>query len=196
MASLQRIGADLEFLPPKADRARRTVGLPPAAVTLLRRHRKEQAERRLLFGEAWQNLDLVIERGDGPSGHRHVLADLGRARLLERRLRQAPPVRLPHHGQGRVHRILGRHEDSRTSLHSTIGPARKGRRSPRSGGVLAPPLMTGEPVDECSVGALSRDPRHAHNRAQEVVVRAQPCRLAWSLLDVSLAPSSPQESSP
>ena len=41
------------------------MGLPPAAVTLLRRHRKEQAERRLLLGEAWADLDLVIERGDG-----------------------------------------------------------------------------------------------------------------------------------
>lgn len=64
-ASLQRVGADLVFLPPKTDRARRTVGLPPAAVALLRRHRKEQAERRLLLGEAWADLDLVIERGDG-----------------------------------------------------------------------------------------------------------------------------------
>jgi integrase len=39
--------------------------VPPAAVTLLRRHRKEQAERRLLLGQAWADLDLVIERGDG-----------------------------------------------------------------------------------------------------------------------------------
>jgi integrase len=65
VASLQSVGANLDFLPPKTDRARRTVGLPPAAVTLLRRHRKEQAERRLLLGEAWADLDLVIERGDG-----------------------------------------------------------------------------------------------------------------------------------
>jgi integrase len=65
VASLQRVDAGLVFLPPKTDRARRTVGLPPAAVTLLRRHRKEQAERRLLLGEAWADLDLVIERGDG-----------------------------------------------------------------------------------------------------------------------------------
>ena len=65
VASLQRVDADLVFLPPKTDRARRTVGLPPAAVTLLRRHRKGQAERRLLLGQAWADLDLVIERGDG-----------------------------------------------------------------------------------------------------------------------------------
>jgi integrase len=53
------------FLPPKTDRGRRTVGLPPATVTLLRRHRKSQLERRVLLGEAWQDFDLVIERGDG-----------------------------------------------------------------------------------------------------------------------------------
>jgi integrase len=65
VASLQRVGADLVFLPPKTDRARRTVGLPASTVALLRRHRKEQAERRLLLGEAWSDLELVIERGDG-----------------------------------------------------------------------------------------------------------------------------------
>ena len=65
VASLQRVDADFVYLPPKTDRARRTVGLPPAAVALLRQHRKEQAERRLLLGEAWSDLDLVIERGDG-----------------------------------------------------------------------------------------------------------------------------------
>jgi hypothetical protein len=53
------------FLPPKTDRGRRTVGLPPATVALLRRHRKDQLERRVLLGEAWQDFDLVIDRGDG-----------------------------------------------------------------------------------------------------------------------------------
>ncbi len=64
-ASLQRIDGQDVFLPPKTDRARRTVGLPPAAVALLRRHRREQLERRVLLGEAWTDLDLVIDRGDG-----------------------------------------------------------------------------------------------------------------------------------
>jgi integrase len=64
-ASLQRVDDELVFLPPKTDRARRTVGLAPSAVALLRRHRREQIERRVLLGEAWSDLDLVIERGDG-----------------------------------------------------------------------------------------------------------------------------------
>jgi hypothetical protein len=58
-ASLQRIDGQDVFLSPKTDRARRTVGLPPAAVALLRRHRREQLERRVLLGEAWTDLDLV-----------------------------------------------------------------------------------------------------------------------------------------
>jgi hypothetical protein len=65
VASLQRVGDEVVFLPPKTDRARRTVGLPPAAIALLRRHRKEQLERRVLLGEDWADLDLVIDRGDG-----------------------------------------------------------------------------------------------------------------------------------
>ena len=64
-ASLQRIDGKDVFLPPKTDRVRRTVGLPPAAVALLRRHRSEQLERRVLLGEAWTDLHLVIDRGDG-----------------------------------------------------------------------------------------------------------------------------------
>jgi integrase len=31
----------------------------------LRRHRKEQAERRLLLGAAWTDLDLVVDGGTG-----------------------------------------------------------------------------------------------------------------------------------
>ena len=64
-ASLQRIDGKDVFLPPKTDLVRRTVGLPPAAVALLRRHRSEQLERRVLLGEAWTDLHLVIDRVDG-----------------------------------------------------------------------------------------------------------------------------------
>jgi integrase len=32
-------------------------------------HRSEQAERRLLLGPAWQDLDLVVDRGDGGALH-------------------------------------------------------------------------------------------------------------------------------
>ncbi|MGZ5288356.1 MAG: site-specific integrase [Actinomycetota bacterium] len=65
VASLQRVGGELRFMEPKTDRARRMVSLPPFAVEVLRRARKEQAERRLLLGAAWVGEDVVADRGDG-----------------------------------------------------------------------------------------------------------------------------------
>lgn len=63
--SLQRVEGELRFVEPKTDRARRTVALAPGTVALLRRHRKDQAERRLLLGAAWSDHGLVVDRGDG-----------------------------------------------------------------------------------------------------------------------------------
>jgi integrase len=60
-------GETLSIRQGKTATARRTVHLPPSTVAALRRHRKEQAERRLLCGEAWQDADLVVDRGDGGS---------------------------------------------------------------------------------------------------------------------------------
>lgn len=65
VSTLQKVGGEVRFVAPKTDRSRRTVSLPPSAVQVLRRHRKEQAERRLLLGAAWRDLDLVVDRGDG-----------------------------------------------------------------------------------------------------------------------------------
>jgi integrase len=65
VASLQLVAGELQLVEPKTDRARRTVALPPITVDLLRRHRREQAERRLLLGEAWRDQDLVVDDGDG-----------------------------------------------------------------------------------------------------------------------------------
>ncbi len=68
-ATLQEVVEDgtrrLVFLEPKTSRSRRTVSLPGFALEALRAHRREQAERRLLLGAAWRDLDLVVERGDG-----------------------------------------------------------------------------------------------------------------------------------
>jgi integrase len=64
-ATLQRVAGELCFLDPKTDRSRRTVGLPVMTVDLLRKHRKEQGERRLLLGASWAAKDVVFDRGDG-----------------------------------------------------------------------------------------------------------------------------------
>jgi integrase len=53
----------------KTDNARRTISLPASTVAALRKHRKEQNERRLLCGEAWQDTELVVDRGDGGPVH-------------------------------------------------------------------------------------------------------------------------------
>jgi integrase len=64
-ASLQRINGELRFVDPKMDRARRTITLPPVTIEALRTWRKEQNERRLLAGAAWDQADIVVDRGDG-----------------------------------------------------------------------------------------------------------------------------------
>ena len=69
--SLQRVpsgdgsATKLDFLEPKTDRARREIALTASAVERLRRHRQEQATRRLALGPGWTDLDLVCDRGDG-----------------------------------------------------------------------------------------------------------------------------------
>jgi integrase len=63
--TLQKVGGQVTFAKPKTDRSRRTVTLPAFTVERLKRHRKEQAERRLLLGAAWTDLDLVVDGGTG-----------------------------------------------------------------------------------------------------------------------------------
>jgi len=67
----------------KTGHARRTIHLPASTVTALRRHRKDQNERRLLCGEAWRNLDVVCDRGDGGPIHPDSLSH-GFAAIAER----------------------------------------------------------------------------------------------------------------
>jgi integrase len=64
-SSLQRVRGSLVFVAPKTDRSRRTISLPPVTVDALKRWRKGQAERRLFLGEAWTDLDVVVDRRDG-----------------------------------------------------------------------------------------------------------------------------------
>ncbi len=79
VSTLQRIDGRLELVEPKTDRSRRSVALPAFGVEVLRVHRKEQAERRLLAGPAWQDFDLVIDRGDGqPMDPGHLSHAFGR----------------------------------------------------------------------------------------------------------------------
>jgi integrase len=63
--TLQRAPAGLVVEGPKTDRSRRDVPLSVSLVAILRAHRKEQLERRLLAGAAWAEGDYVFDRGDG-----------------------------------------------------------------------------------------------------------------------------------
>jgi integrase len=64
----------------KTDTGRRTIHLPASTVTALKHHRKDQAAQRLLCGPAWQDTDLVVDRGDGgpvnPDSLSHAFADI------------------------------------------------------------------------------------------------------------------------
>ncbi len=63
--TVQETNEGLVFVPPKTHRSRRSVSLPGFVAHALRKHKKEQSERRLVGGSAWHDLDLVIDRGDG-----------------------------------------------------------------------------------------------------------------------------------
>jgi integrase len=63
--TLQRADGSLMVLPPKTERSRRTVPLPPSLVEALRSHRAEQNARRLIAGRAWHVGEFVFDRGDG-----------------------------------------------------------------------------------------------------------------------------------
>lgn len=73
-------GATLTVVSGKTDTARRTIDVPASTIAALRAHRKAQAERRLLCGQAWQDLGLVVDRGDGgpvnPDSLSHAFADI------------------------------------------------------------------------------------------------------------------------
>jgi integrase len=61
----QTLQITMVFDTPKTHRSVRTVTLPGFVISALRRHRKEQNARRLLLGNAWAEMDLVIENGAG-----------------------------------------------------------------------------------------------------------------------------------
>lgn len=63
--TLQASSTGLRFVPPKTHRSIRTITLPSFVVAALKQHRRRQGARKLVAGDAWQDHDLVVERGDG-----------------------------------------------------------------------------------------------------------------------------------
>lgn len=67
-------GSDgIVFGEPKTANGKRRIELDAGCVDALRKHRTDQLQRRLSIGPAWQDTDLVFERGDGDVLHPNVL---------------------------------------------------------------------------------------------------------------------------
>ena len=75
--------SELAFLDLKSERARREIVLLPLVVRALREQRRRQAERRLASGDAWIDVDLVCDRGDGgapdPDAFTHAFKRIAKA---------------------------------------------------------------------------------------------------------------------
>lgn len=57
---LQWVKGGPQFMEPKTKQSRRTIFLPPLAVTALKEHRKKQREERLRLADVWQDNGLVF----------------------------------------------------------------------------------------------------------------------------------------
>jgi integrase len=87
---------------PKTSRARRSVDLPDFVVAFLRRHRREQAERKMALRDVWSQLDLVFDDGIGEplspwtvsADFLRVVAELGLPRTRFHDLRHAHATQL------------------------------------------------------------------------------------------------------
>ena len=118
------------FTPLKTKRARRLVALPHFAVERLRRHRREQLERRSALGAAWRDpvddrgepIALVCERGDGLFLHPDSFTHAFKVLVMQAGLH--PATRL-HDVRHAVATELGRR-----GVHSVIVSAVLGHASP------------------------------------------------------------------
>lgn len=88
--ALQRIGGKLQLVEPKSLRSRRTIALPPFAVTAFREHRARQMRERLWAGSRWQEHGFVFTTTfgtplDGSAVTRRLHRLLGDASLPQQR---------------------------------------------------------------------------------------------------------------
>ena len=106
--SLQPTKHGLVFKQPKTARSRRAVALPTFLKPYLETQQRDQASRRDQHGDAWTELDLIIDRGDGNPINPDTLST-GWARRLRKHKhptsavpRLTPRPRHPHAHQGRT----------------------------------------------------------------------------------------------
>jgi hypothetical protein len=101
-STLSVTGGEFTFPTPKTSRARRSVDLPAFVVAFLRRHRKEQNERKLAYRDVWSDHDIVLDNGVGQplspwtvsADFRRVIAELGLPKTRFHDLRHAHATQL------------------------------------------------------------------------------------------------------
>lgn len=82
MQTVQHIGRELRFLPPKTHRSRRSIAVPGFVLESLRRHALTQEEMRAVAGSSWRNHGLVVCHPDGsplrPDSVTHAFSKVAR----------------------------------------------------------------------------------------------------------------------
>jgi len=119
--TLHTTGRGLQFSEPKTRRSRRAVALPAILRPYLERERSEQGLRRST-ARTWQDLDLVIDRGDGGPLNPDTLSSRWRAFLAHSGL---PHVRFHdlRHGHATLMLLKGVHPKvvSERLGHASVG---------------------------------------------------------------------------
>jgi integrase len=119
---------------PKTPAARRRIPIDPAAVEVLRQHRRRQAEERLKAGPAWQDHGLVFCTRSGQAGNLHlpVLPDAGHS---EAGRRPAHPLSRPSsHPRHDPAPAGGAPEGGRRTAGPFAGSSHAGHVQPRASG--------------------------------------------------------------
>ncbi len=88
--SLERTKAGVSFKQLKTQKSRRVVALPSLIMDELTRHKGEQAQQRLLLGDAYQNQGPVVAQPDGTPMSPHALS-IAFCKMVKRV--GVPPVR-------------------------------------------------------------------------------------------------------
>ena len=122
--TLQRVGGQLQAVPPKTRSSRRTVPLPEPCLVALRQHRRRQARERLALGAGWTDSGLVFTTALGtpvePGNLRRSWYPLReRAGIPDVRFHDMRPRRT---GDRRTLGDRGHHDDLRTRLAGRTPP--------------------------------------------------------------------------
>lgn len=118
---LVQVAGEWTFAEPKTERARRTIGVDPATVATLRRHRVATLERRMALAEGWRDLDLVFPAVDGAP------PDLDAwGRSFARAVRDAGLPRISFHGLRHTHATLALGHMDVSTLSARLGHATAG----------------------------------------------------------------------